>query len=83
MTHTYYPQGICATEIRFDIVDGIVVNLKFSDGCEGNLAAVSRLVTGMRVTDVIDKLAGLPCEGKDTSCPDQLSRALAEWKAGN
>jgi hypothetical protein len=41
MTHTYYPQGTCATEIRFDIVDGIVTKLEISDGCEGNLAAVT------------------------------------------
>ena len=79
MMQTYYTQGTCSTEIRFVVVDGILQMVEFSDGCEGNLTAISRLVIGMKVKDVIEKLKGLPCEGRDTSCPDQLARALEDW----
>ena len=79
MTQSYYPQGTCSTEIRFDVVDGVLRKVEFADGCEGNLTGISRLVTGMKVEDVIAKLKGIPCEGRDTSCPDQLARALEHW----
>jgi uncharacterized protein (TIGR03905 family) len=82
MTETYYTQGTCSTEIQFEVVDGIVKKVQFADGCEGNLTAISLLVIGMKVEDVIEKLKGLPCEGRDTSCPDQLARALEQWKTG-
>lgn len=78
---TYYPMGTCSTQIRFDVVDGVLQKVEFSDGCEGNLTALSRLVIGMKVEDVIAKLKGIPCEGRDTSCPDQFARALEDWLA--
>ena len=81
MKHTYYPQRTCSTEICFEVLDGVIQKVEFSDGCEGNLTAISRLVTGMPVETVIEKLKGLPCEGRDTSCPDQLARALEDWMA--
>ncbi len=81
MTQTFYPQGTCSSEIRFEVVDSVVVKLEFSDGCEGNLGAISRLVTGMNVAEVIEKLKGIPCEGRDTSCPDQLAKALEQWQS--
>lgn len=79
MMQIYYPQGTCSTEIRFEVVGGVVQKVEFTDGCAGNLAAVGRLVTGMKVEEVISKLKGLPCEGRDTSCPDQLAQALEDW----
>ena len=79
MTQSYYPQGTCSTEIRFDVADGVLRKVEFADGCEGNLTGIGRLVTGMKVEDVIAKLKGIPCEGRDTSCPDQLARALEHW----
>ena len=79
MIQTYYPQGTCSTEIRFDVQDGAIRQVEFTDGCEGNLTAISRLVTGLKVEDVIIMLKGIPCEGRDTSCPDQLARALEDW----
>ena len=82
MMETYFTQGTCSTEIKFEIVDGIVKKVEFADGCEGNLTAISLLVIGMQVDDVIEKLKGLPCEGRETSCPDQLARALEQWKTG-
>ena len=78
MTQTYYPQGTCSTEIRFEVADGVLQKVEFADGCEGNLTGIGRLVTGMKVEDVIAKLRGIPCEGRDTSCPDQLAKALRE-----
>lgn len=76
MTQTYYPQGTCSTVIRFNVEDGVVRQVEFTDGCEANLAAISQLVSGMKVGDVIAKLKGIPCDGRDTSCPDQLAKAL-------
>ena len=76
---SYYPQGTCSTEIRFEVADGVLRKVEFSDGCEGNLTGIGRLVTGMKVEDVVAKLKGIPCEGRDTSCPDQLAKALEHW----
>ena len=79
MTQTYYPQGTCSTEIRFEVAEGVLRKVEFADGCDGNLTGSGSLVTGMKVEDVIAKLKGIPCEGRDTSCPDQLARALEHW----
>ena len=57
----------------------VLCKVEFTDGCDGNLTGIGRLVTGMKVEDVITKLKGIPCEGRDTSCPDQLARALEHW----
>ena len=81
MTQTYYTQGTCSTEIRFEVTDGLLKKVEFSDGCQGNLTAISRLAAGLPVKDVIEKLKGIPCEGRSTSCPDQLARALEDWIA--
>lgn len=76
MLITYRTQGVCSREIVFNIEKRVVANVDFKDGCTGNLQAISRLVEGMPVEDVIRKLRGIDCDGKGTSCPDQLSRAL-------
>ena len=78
---TYYTEGVCSTEINFEIEDGIIKDLKFAGGCDGNLKAISILVKGMKVEDVIQKLKGTTCESNPTSCVDQLARAL-EKEAG-
>jgi len=77
--HRYKPQGVCAKEIQFEVEDGIVKNVIFERGCKGNLEGIARLVTGMPVKEVITRLAGIRCQG-ETSCPDQLARALRELK---
>ena len=74
--HTYIPEGVCSSEISFEIKDGALRNVKFADSCSGNSQAVSRLCEGRRVGDVIRLLKGIDCEDKGTSCPDQLSKAL-------
>ena len=73
---TYYTEGVCATEINFEIEDGILKDVKFEGGCDGNLKAISMLIKGMKVEDVIQKLKGIPCESNPTSCVDQLTKAL-------
>lgn len=81
MSKVYYPVGTCSTEIRFDVTDNIVRQVEFADGCEGSLRAIGKLVEGMTVEQVVSLLKGMPCEGRGTSCPDQLAQALEEWKA--
>ncbi len=76
--YTYIPQGVCIVKIDFDIEDGRIYNVKYERGCNGNLKAISALVEGMKVEDVISKVRGIKCGIKDTSCSDQLARALEE-----
>lgn len=75
-TIKYKTKGVCSKEISLDLKDGIVTQVSFTSGCDGNLQGISRLVAGMAVTDVIRKLRGIDCQGKGTSCPDQLAQAL-------
>lgn len=75
-TIKYKTKGVCSKEITCDIDNGIVTNVNFISGCNGNLQGISRLVKGMPVKDVITKLRGIDCRGKGTSCPDQLAQAL-------
>lgn len=79
----FTPQGVCASRIRFLIDNETLVQVRFDSGCEGNLLAVGRLVEGMKVREVIQKLKGIDCEGKQTSCPDQLARALEKVITAN
>lgn len=78
MTYTYKTRGTCSSQITFDLDGDIVRNVKFYGGCNGNLKGIASLVEGMKVQDVTDKLAGLTCGFKSTSCPDQLARAIVE-----
>jgi uncharacterized protein (TIGR03905 family) len=80
MKHTYYTTGTCSYQIDFEIVDDKLTNVVFTGGCHGNLQGISRLVEGMRVEEVIDKLDGIRCGYKSTSCPDQLANALKQVK---
>lgn len=73
---TYKTNGVCCSEINFEIENDIVKNVSFIRGCNGNLSGISALVTNMKVQDVIDKLEGIKCGNKNTSCPDQLAKAL-------
>lgn len=80
MRYTYKTKGTCAIEISFDINDGVVTNIAFLGGCNGNLKAISKLVEGMKVEDIEEKLKGNTCGRRDTSCADQLARAVREAK---
>ncbi len=78
----YKTRGTCSTQIDLDVEDGIVRNVRFTNGCNGNLQGISKLVEGMRAQDAIDKLRGIKCGFKNTSCPDQLSYAIEEAMKG-
>ena len=82
MEHVFKPRGVCSKEITFSVEDGIVSGVSFRGGCNGNLKGISGLVEGMSVSDVIDRLQGITCGFKSTSCPDQLARALREVSDG-
>lgn len=79
MKHTYFTEGTCSQMIDFEIDNnGLIRNVVFTGGCNGNLQGISRLVEGMKVEEAINKLEGIRCGYKSTSCPDQLARALKE-----
>jgi uncharacterized protein (TIGR03905 family) len=81
MRYTYQTQGTCSEAIDFEIVDGKLHHVQFIGGCDGNTQGVSRLVEGMKVEDVLERLEGIRCGWKDTSCPDQLCRAIRQASA--
>lgn len=76
MHYDYKTQGTCSRTISFDIEDGTVKNVKFEGGCNGNLKGISALAEGKKPEELIKCLEGIKCGFKQTSCPDQLSRAL-------
>lgn len=75
---TFITRGTCSKAINFDIEDGKLANVSFQGGCNGNTKGISMLVEGMPVEEVIDKLEGITCDPRKTSCPDQLAKALKE-----
>lgn len=77
MQSSYETYGSCAKRIDFEVENGVVTNVSFVGGCVGNTLALSALVSGMNVAEVIKRLKGIACQG-DTSCPDQLARALEQ-----
>jgi uncharacterized protein (TIGR03905 family) len=80
MRHTYTTKGTCSKQISFELNDGVISNVSFVGGCNGNLQGVSQLVRGQQIDDVIKRLDGIRCGTKGTSCPDQLCRALEQLK---
>lgn len=78
MKYTYKTKGTCSREIEFELENGIIKNVSFQGGCNGNLKGVSALVEGKNAEDVIKTLEGIKCGFKSTSCPDQLATALKE-----
>ena len=76
MHYEYTPHGVCSTRIVLDIDNDRITDMHFVGGCSGNTQGTSALVTGMRVEDVIARLRGVRCGRRETSCPDQLARAL-------
>ena len=79
MTFRYTTQNVCSTGIAFDVLEGKVSNVIFHAGCPGNLTGIARLVEGMPVQEAVQRLKGISCGGKPTSCPDQLARALEQY----
>ncbi len=79
MNVNFTPKGVCARNMSFDIEEGVIRNLKVTGGCNGNLKGIARLVEGMKIEDVVSKLEGIDCNGKGTSCPDQLAKAVRAY----
>lgn len=78
MTHTYIPHGVCSREMKVEIENGKIVNAKIKGGCNGNTQGICSLVIGMDAKEAIKRLEGIDCNGRGTSCPDQLAIALKE-----
>lgn len=83
MTFQYTPRGVCSRRMTFEIENGIVTDLKVEGGCNGNLKGISSLVKGLPVEEVIERLSGINCGGRGTSCPDQIAQALEKFAAEN
>jgi uncharacterized protein (TIGR03905 family) len=81
--NSYKTQGVCSRQINFDVVDGKLTNVSFVGGCNGNLQGIGALVEGMPIDEAIARLKGISCNGRPTSCPDQLSKALLQYKSQN
>lgn len=77
-TVDYKTKGTCSRGIHVEIEDGIVTDVKFDGGCNGNTKGVASLAIGMKAEEVVERLSGIKCGLKPTSCPDQLSEALKE-----
>ena len=80
MKYSFAPAGVCSSRIDFELDNGIIRNVSFTGGCNGNLKALSALTEGMSANQAIEKLQGITCGLKSTSCPDQFARALTEAK---
>lgn len=76
MKFTYKTKGVCSRQIDIEVDGDKIKDVKFIGGCDGNLKGICSLVKGMNVSDAIEKLEGINCRGKGTSCPDQLAQAL-------
>ena len=82
-SYSYVPTGVCSSLIEFDINDNKIHNLKVTNGCNGNLKGISSLCEGRDIDEVINSLDGIKCGFKNTSCPDQIAKALKKYKENN
>mgnify|MGYP001101249852 FL=1 len=76
--YTYKTSGTCASHIQLELDGSVLKKVKFINGCDGNAKGIARLAEGMTVQEIIKRLSGIQCEGKRTSCPDQLAKAVDE-----
>lgn len=79
----YKTSGVCSSGIDFEVVDNKVTNVKFIGGCSGNTQGVAALIKGMDIDEAIRRIEGIKCGFRPTSCPDQLSKALRQYKESN
>ncbi len=78
MTYRYRTRGTCSREITFDMENGVVSNVRFVGGCNGNTKGIAGLAEGMQAEEIVKRLKGLDCNGRGTSCPDQLAAAIED-----
>lgn len=76
----YKTSGVCSSAIDFNVVEGKVTGVRFTGGCSGNTQGVAALVEGMDIDEAINRMSGIRCGFKSTSCPDQLAKALKQYK---
>ncbi len=77
-TIKYTPKGVCSRAMEIDVEDGVIREVRVLGGCNGNLKGICSLLRGMTVQDAIDRMDGIKCGMKPTSCPDQLAQALKQ-----
>lgn len=75
----YKTKGTCSQQINFEVEGSIIKSVEFIGGCHGNTQGVAALVRGMDINEAINRLEGINCRGRGTSCPDQLAKALKEY----
>ena len=78
MKTVFYPRGTCSTRFDIDLADGIINDVVITGGCNGNLQGISRLIKGRPAREIIPMLKGIRCGWKETSCPDQIAKALEQ-----
>lgn len=77
MNYEFTPRGVCSRKISIELSDkGVIESVKFMGGCSGNTQGVSVLIKGMDAREAIKRIKGIDCNGRGTSCPDQLAKAL-------
>jgi uncharacterized protein (TIGR03905 family) len=76
--YRFTPRGVCSGAIEIEIENGVIASVRFEGGCSGNTQGVAALVRGMRAEEAIERLSGIRCGFRPTSCPDQLATALRE-----
>lgn len=81
MYFSYRTKGVCASQVQFDVEDGVIKNLQFVGGCEGSHRGISALAEGMMPEEASKRLKGITCGMRTTSCPDQLSQAIDAFLA--
>ena len=74
----YTTHGTCSRMIKVQIEDGVIRSVEFVGGCNGNTKGIAALVVGMQAEEVVARLKGTLCGPRDTSCPDQLARAIEQ-----
>lgn len=80
MKYSFTPRGVCSSRIDIEVEDGVVLDVVYTGGCNGNLKGIGALTKGMKIDDVIERLKDIKCGFKNTSCPAQLALALTEIK---
>ncbi len=81
MTYTYTPKGVCSRQMIFEINEnGIIESAEVIGGCNGNLKGICSLIRGLKIEEVIERLDGIQCGNKPTSCPDQMAKGLRAYQ---
>ena len=78
----YRPQGVCSRQYHIAARDGVIESIQIVGGCDGNLKGIASLLRGMKIEDAIERMSGVTCGSKPTSCPDQIARALRQLQQG-